>query len=222
MRKLYHQTLCPFSRKVRVALGEKKLDFILHLEKPWEGREDFLTLNPAGTVPVFEDLHGIIVVDSSVICEYLEEIYPSLALLGGTPYERAEIRRLLVWFDQKFHKEVTEKMVFEKTLKKQKGEGWPDTSLLRIGSQNLRLHLQYMAWLLQTRGWLGSETFSLADIAAGAHISCLDILNLINWEYHPVVKEWYVRLKSRPSFHSLLNDRVPGVTIPDHYANLDF
>lgn len=224
MRKLYYQILCPFSRKVRIALKEKKLDFSLQIEKPWEGREDFLSINPAGKVPVLEDLHSMIIVDSSVICEYLDEAYPSasLPLLGSELYQRVEVRRMQIWFDEKFHKEVTEKLVFEKTFKKEKGGGWPDTQVLRIGNQNLRLHLEYLAWLLRQRHWIAGDEFSIADIAGGAHISCLDFMNVINWDNHPIVKEWYIRLKSRPSFYPLLQDRAPGITPPQHYADLDF
>ena len=52
MRTLYHLWLCPFARKVRIVLAEKKLPFELEIEKVWERREEFLALNPAGEVPV--------------------------------------------------------------------------------------------------------------------------------------------------------------------------
>jgi len=222
MRKLYHQVLCPFSRKVRVALKEKRLDFSLQVEKPWEGREDFLVINPAGKVPVLEDTLSMVISDSAVICEYLEDTYSQPSLLGNDPYQRAEVRRLQVWFDEKFHKEVTEKIVFEKIFKKAKGQGYPDVAILRAGVKNMRLHLEYAAWLLERRHWIAGDIFSLADIAAAAHLSCLDFLNAIDWDHHEILKEWYSRVKSRPSFHPLLHDRIPGVLPPKHYINLDF
>ena len=222
MRKLYHQILCPFSRKVRVVLKEKKLDFSLQVEKPWEGREEFLAINPAGTVPVLEDTHAMVISDSTVICEYLEEAYPDLSLLGTDLYQRAEARRLQVWFDEKFHREVTKKIVFEKVLKKSKGQGYPDSTIIRMGNTNLTLHLEYTTWLLQRRPWISGDHFTIADITAAAHLSCLDFLNAVNWDRHEILKEWYSRVKSRPSFHPLLHDRVPGLLAPKHYANLDF
>lgn len=222
MRKLYHQVLCPFSRKVRIALKEKRLDFSLQIEKPWEGREDFLAMNPAAKVPVLEDTLSMVICDSSVICEYLEDTYPNPSYLGTDPYHRAEARRLQVWFDEKFHKEVTEKLVFEKTLKKEKRLGYPDATIIRTGNKNLKLHLEYVSWLLQRRHWIAGEAFSIADMAAGAHLSCLDFLNVIDWDQYDLLKEWYSRLKSRPSFHPLLHDRVPGILPPKHYADLDF
>src|SRR5262245_7459562 len=103
MRTLYHLALSPFSRKVRVALREKGLEFQLRVEKVWERRADFLALNPAGTVPVLVEEDGTAIAESGVICEYLEDVYPGERnLLGETPAERAEVRRLVAWFDQKF------------------------------------------------------------------------------------------------------------------------
>ena len=60
MRVLYHLTLSPFARKVRVVLAEKNLDFTLKLEKIWERRPEFLALNPAGEVPVLIEPDGTV------------------------------------------------------------------------------------------------------------------------------------------------------------------
>lgn len=123
MRRLYYLPLCPFSRKVRLALKEKKLDFDLEVERVWERRPHFLNMNPAGQVPVFQDMNGTVVVDSQGICEYLEEAYPEINLMGKTPTQRAETRRLVAWFDQKFNRDVTNNLVFEKVFKKNFGLG---------------------------------------------------------------------------------------------------
>lgn len=222
MRRLYYLPLCPFSRKVRLALKEKKLDFDLEVERVWERRPHFLNMNPAGQVPVFQDMNGTVVVDSQGICEYLEEAYPEINLMGKTPTQRAETRRLVAWFDQKFNRDVTNNLVFEKVFKKNFGLGGPDSSNLRIGSQNIHLHLEYITWLVERRNWLGGDDFSLSDIAAASHISCLDYISAVPWEQHPIAKDWYARVKSRPSFRPLLQDVVPGVPIPSHYPDLDF
>ena len=68
----------------------------------------------------------------------------------------------------------------------------------------------------------GIEEISAADLTAAAHLSCLDYLGDVPWDEHPVAKEWYARLKSRPSFRPLLADHWPGTNPPEHYANLDF
>ena len=107
MRALYHLPLSPYARKVRLVLAEKRLPVDLIVEKPWERREEYLELNPAGTVPTLVEDNGAVIPDSSVICEYLDEAYPELPILGDTIAERVEVRRLTAWFDGKFAAEVT-------------------------------------------------------------------------------------------------------------------
>ena len=222
MRYLHHLPLSPFSRKVRLVLAEKRLPFELRLEKTWDRREEYLELNPAGTVPTLIEDNGLAVPDSGVICEYLEEAYPDLPLMGRTLAERIEVRRLVAWFDGKFHAEVTRNLLGEKFMKRMSGRGHPDANALRAGYANLRGHLEYLGWLAETRKWLAGGVISLADFAAAGHISALDFAGDIDWNVSAAAREWYARMKSRPSFRAVLADRVAGITPPAHYANLDF
>jgi glutathione S-transferase len=105
MRRLYHQPLSPFCRKVRLVLAEKKIEVELVEEPTWERRMDFLRLNPAGKVPVLK-IDDLVLADSTAIFEYLEETCPEPPLLPRNPALRAEARRLTAWFDDKFHNEV--------------------------------------------------------------------------------------------------------------------
>lgn len=222
MRKLYHHWLSPFSRKVRILLKEKGLDFQLEVEKTWERREDFLALNPAGLVPVLVEHDGHVLAESQAICEYLDEVYPNKLLIGFDPATRAETRRLVSWWDLKFGREVSEPLVFEKVMRRFLGQGHPESAVIRIAHQNMKVHFDYIAWLTERRKWLAGDDFSLADIAAAAHISCLDYLGDILWEDHPATHDWYARVKSRPSMRPLLADHIPGLPPPRHYADLDF
>lgn len=225
MRRLYHLWLSPFSRKVRIVLAEKGLEFEMKVEKTWERRPDFLALNPAGQVPVLIDEDGTTVVDSGVICEYLEEVYPAekgKSLYGPTPAARAEVRRLVAWFDLKFQREVTVNLVGEKIQKRFLGLGQPDSGAIRAGHANIHMHLDYIAWLTERRSWLAGEDFSLADVAAASHISCLDYVGDVPWDDHPEARVWYARIKSRKTFRSILADHIPGVPPPKHYADPDF
>ena len=222
MRYLYHLPLSPASRKVRLVLSEKRLPFELKLEKVWERRAEYLEINPACTVPTLVEDHGLVVPDSGVICEYLEEAYPDTPLLGRTLAERVEVRRLVAWFDGKFDEEVSRNLVGEKFMKRIAGLGNPDATALRIGYTALRYHLQYIGWLAETRKWLGGATISLADFAAAAHLSAIDFTGDVDWSVSPSAHEWYARIKSRPCFRGLLADRVLGITPPPHYADLDF
>lgn len=223
MRTLYHLALSPFSRKVRVALREKGLDFQLKVEKVWERRPEFLGLNPACTVPVLIDENGTTLADSGVICEYLEEVYPGERnLLGEAPAERAEVRRLGAWFDQKFAREVTDNLLREKMMKKFLGLGEPNSAAIRAGVSNIHYHLEYIGWLTERRKFLAGDKYSLADIAAAAHLSCLDYIGDVPWAQHERAKDWYARIKSRPAFRPLLADNIAGAPPPKHYADLDF
>ncbi len=226
MRTLYHLWLCPFSRKVRIALSEKKLNYDLVIEKSWERRKAFLALNPAGEVPVLLEINdensNIVLADSSSICEYLEDSHPTPPLIDGAATDRAEIRRLIAWFDLKFYREVTRNLVDEKINKRFLGLGAPSSIAIRAGHSNIGTHLSYIEYLMERQNWLAGDKFSLADISAAAQLSCVDYINDVPWEEYPEAKSWYARLKSRPSVRPLLADRIPGVLPPKHYANLDF
>jgi glutathione S-transferase len=222
MRVLYHLPLSPYSRKVRLVLAEKRLPFELRLEKAWERRPEYLELNPAGTVPTLIDDNGLIIPDSSVICEYLDEAYPEGSLLGRTLAERIEVRRLAAWFDGRFAVEVTQNLYGEKFLRRLTRRGNPDPAAIRTGYTALRYHLDYIGWLAETRKWLAGSALSMADFAAAAHLSTLDFIGEVDWSISPPAKDWYARMKSRPSFRGILADRVPGSTPPAHYDDLDF
>lgn len=222
MRILYHLPLSPYCRKVRLVLGEKRLPFEPMMERVWERRAEYLSANPAGTVPMLVEENGLSIPNSSVICEYLEEAYPDTPLLGRTLAERVEVRRLVAWFDEKFANEVTQNLLHEKVMKRIAGRGNPDGNALRAGYANIRYHMSYLDWLAETRKWLAGPTLSLADFAAASHLSCLDFINDVDWSKAPAAKDWYARMKSRPCFRPLLNDRVTGIVPPDHYADLDF
>ena len=223
MRSLHHFPLCPFSRKVRLCLAEKHLDFGLELVEFWNKNGSFYEINHAEQVPVMVDLNGATIADSSVICEYLDETYPEKTLLAGTPAERAEVRRLVVWFDQIFGGEVTLPLLYEKVIKRQmKLKEGPNSTVIRTSKCKLKKNLEYLGWLVDRRKWLAGNHLSFADLAAGAHLSVIDYLGDIEWDLYPVAKDWYARIKSRQSFRSLLQDRAPGVAPPSHYAVLDF
>ena len=222
MPNLLHLPLDPFSRKIRIVLGEKKITASLAVEPIWERRHEFLSINPAGTVPVFIEDDGTTISTSQAIAEYLEETSIEPALIFGTALQRAEIRRLCNWFDVKFNTEVTEYLLGEKIMKRFLGLGEPSSETIRAGYANIDTHLGYIEYLAEQRAWLAGENFSLADITAASHISCIDYLGDIAWEDYQQAKQWYARIKSRPSFRPLLQDLIPGTQPPAHYKNLDF
>jgi glutathione S-transferase len=222
MRTLYHLWLSPACRKVRLVLGEKKLDADCRVEPVWERRDAFLTMNPAGEVPVMVEPEGAILCDGTAIVEYLDETTPMPPLNGSTPMERAEVRRLVGWFDGKFNDEVSANLVGEKVLKRLMRTGYPSSDAIRAGLSNIRYHLDYIGFLAERRNWLAGNRLSLADITAAAHLSCIDYIGDVPWAHNESAKTWYARIKSRPSFRPILADTVPGIAPVETYANLDF
>lgn len=222
MPMLFHLPLSPFCRKVRLVAAEKSVGVDLQVEEPWRRNEEFLALNPACLVPVWVEDDGAILAESSAICEYLDETDQSASLLGDTPGDRAETRRLAAWFDIKFYREVTDYLYGERVLKRIRRTGEPNSAAIRAGRQNISYHLDYIAWLTERRNWLAGGRLSLADLAAAAQLSTLDYLGEVPWEHAEGAKIWYQRVKSRPSFRTLLADSVPGFPPPAHYADLDF
>ncbi|MER2520095.1 MAG: glutathione S-transferase family protein [Bdellovibrionales bacterium] len=225
MYHLYHHPLDPQSRRVRLTLAEKGVSCHLASEKPWDPSAALLALNPAGELPVLiieRKNEKLCLADAQSICEYLDETLETPGLLGASSEERAETRRLIAWFDLKFHREVTTLLLGEKAIKRLMGAGEPDSLMIRAGYHNIHGHLDYIGWLIERRNWLAGEELTLADLAAGAQLSVLDYLGDVPWNTHPVAKDWYARLKSRPSFRSLLGDRLTGFPPPKHYADLDF
>jgi glutathione S-transferase len=223
MAKLYHFALDPFSRRIRLALAEKGEVVELIDEKPWAPSERLIDLNPTGLTPVFVENSGRSIAGVEALGEFLEENSKGKSLLPGKAYERAEVRRLVAWFDVKFYNEVTEPLLNEKVVKRfAKTASPPDMSQVRVALHRLRPHLDYLSLLAEERAWLAGPELSLADLAAAAHLSVLDYLGDVNWAENPVAKSYYQRIKSRPSFRTLLADALPAMPPAAHYADLDF
>ncbi len=221
---LLHQfPLCPFSRKVRLLLGEKGVGYELVLEKPWERRDEFLDLNPSGQTPVMvESERGITLIHSDAICEYFEETVDKARMISGTATDRAEIRRLTAWFDEQFYRSVTDPMLCERMMKRLVHHTPPDTGALREAMKAANAMLDYVDYLIDHRNWLAGSALSLADLAAAAHISVVDYLGGVDWRAHEQTRNWYMGLKSRPSFRPLLSERMGVIVPPEWYDKHDF
>ncbi len=221
MNRLYHYPLSPFSRKVRLTLAEKRIEVELVEERYWERSPEFLRRNPAGRVPVLR-MGSRNLSDSTAICEYLEETVPDPPLMPKSAEDRYEVRRLTAWFDDGFYRDVTAKLLGERVFRKVMGTGYPDSANVKAGARAIKVHIDYMASLLDQRRWLAGDAMSLADFAAAGHLSCLDYISDVDRNRSDVVKDWYAKIKSRPAFRSILADQVPGFPPPAHYADLDF
>lgn len=231
MMKLLHYPLSVTSRFVRLIFGECEVTAELVEERAWERRPEFLLLNPAGTLPVLIEDEGPAIVGAWAVSEYLDETrgfgLADRRLLPPGSEHRAEVRRLTEWFLFKFDEEVTNYLVEEKVVKRERAKaggsgGAPNSALLRAARANIRTHLRYIDHLIAARNWLAGDRMSYADLAAAAALSVADYMGEVPWPEAGEAKDWYMRMKSRPSFRPLLADRIRAVRPPSHYDQLDF
>lgn len=223
MWHLYQFPLCPFSRKVRLLLGEKGVAYDLVTEYPWEARPGYRDIDPAGRTPAMHDAtRDLTMSDSVAICEYFEETEAGKPLYAGSAGQRAEIRRLIAWFDSKFYAEVGAPLLQEKMIKRLFYRQTPDATMLRHAMRAATAHMEMLGSLLDHHNWLTGTTMTMADLAAAAHLSVADYLGGIDWAGHDLVHDWYAVLKSRPSFRPLLDERMGALMPPPHYADVNF
>ncbi len=223
MRTLYHYNLCGFCRIARFMLSEKKLDFACKYSTLWDIGDDILKLK-VQTLPVLVDINGTLIHGESAIREYLEEVYTTQNLLGNDSTVRAECRRIADWFCFDFYHDVYYPIILEKILKlfAKNIDRTPAPTNIRKAMSKLGSHMEYLTWLAERRNWLGGQHFSVADIYAASFLSVLDYLGCVQWNKYEIVKEWYVRIKSRPSFRNILTDYMPQIPPSKDYSNLDF
>ena len=225
---LFHFPLDPFCRRMRLALAECRVEHVAEEVQPWRDASRLPALTPPAELPVLALADGTVIAGLLAVSEYVEEVrdrdLPSL--LGATPAQRAETRRLTAFFDGRFHMEVSGVVLMEKALRRllprEMGGGAPDTTRLRQALARLPEYLELIERLSAARGLIAGEHLSMADLAAASHLSVLEYLDALRFDGFEAAKIWYQRIKSRPSFRPLLADRVAGILPPAVYAELDF
>lgn len=223
MPRLLQHRLDPASRLARLMCAEYGVAVDLEDVKPWLRETHILEMNPAAMGPIMiED--GEPIVGGLAILHAIEERWAPSAVAGLFPAQakdRAEMWRLLDWVLLKLNDEVT-RYVFEEKIVKRDKRTTPDPAVLRVAKANLTEHLLYFNWLFATRTWIAGDVMTLADFALAAHLSSLDYLGDVAWDTSDETRQWYARIKSRPAFRTLLNDRVAAMPAAAGYADLDF
>ena len=225
MPSLLHHPLDPSSRLVRLMCAEYGVPLDVEEIKPWLREPELLDINPAATLPILLTEGDVPVIGVLATVHAVEDLYAPESIEGLVPPHpaaRAEMWRLVEWIVVKLNDEVTRYVLEEKIVKRDHKGATPDPAVLRVAKANLNEHMLYFNWLLATRTWLGGDTMTLADFALAAHLSTLDYLGDIDWGKAGETRDWYARLKSRPAFRTLLNDRVVALPPQRGYADLDF
>ena len=199
MLKLYDSPECPFCQKTRIVLAEKDLTYEIvpvDLKAGDQKRPEFLKLNPFGKVPVMID-DEVIVYDSTIINEYLEDEYPHPQLMPADSAARARVRTFEDYADNAFLA-VTSTIMRE--LRKPEGER--DQEKLATARQQTTRMLSVLEGSLAGRSWLVGN-FSLADVAFAPRVVILPALGVTLDPEWKNVAAWIQRLNQRASIHDL-------------------
>ncbi len=199
MIKLYDYPDCPFSQKVRVVLAEKDLEYervLVDLRKGEQKTPEFLKLNPYGKVPVLID-EDVVIYDSTIINEYLNEEYPNAPLMPDDSAGRARVRLLEDFADNSFTPPAG--LVLAEL---NKPEGERDGERLRRYQSELLRVLGRLEVVLDGREFLVGD-FTLADVAFVPRVLLLPQLGIETdprWRHVPA---WVARLRERSSVQVL-------------------
>ncbi|MCZ6449470.1 MAG: glutathione S-transferase family protein [Deltaproteobacteria bacterium] len=194
--KLYHFPASTNSRKVRILLIEKGLEFeriYVDLTKKEQKKPEYLKINPFGQVPALDD-DGFIVYDSTIINEYLEDEYPHPPLLPNDSDGRARARLMEDFRDIHFTPHFVEII---REIRKPEAER--DQKVIQNAKGIITQCFDRIERELEGRDYLAG-TFSLADISYMPNIALLERLEIPVDPKYKNMRAWIGRLKARPSF----------------------
>ena len=221
MITLYHYYLCSSSRYIRLILEEHNITYQTQLENYWKPQKDFLQLNPAGHLPVLINEENFPIIGANACVEYIRDLKSRPYLFVDDYREKAEINRLVHWFDVVFKKEVFDPIIYEKVFSRIVDNITPNSENIRAALNNLDFHIQYLNYLLNNKKYFIKDEITSLDFLAGANFSVLDYLGLLNLNSYENIREWYFKIKSRPSFKTLLKDQIVGLNPHENYKDMD-
>lgn len=208
--KIYDVNGFPNPLRVRLALAEKqaldKVEFEpVDVMAGEHRREEFLAKNPAAGVPVLELEDGTCLAESSAIIQYLDESLEGISLTGSSAKERASISmyqrraefKVLDAIAGYFH-HATEGL--GPTLENHQNNAWGEHQ-----KQVALNGLSYFDQLLSGQPYVAGEVFSAADITLYAGLVFAQFAKVELPEPCQNIREWQLRVESRPSFKQVLN-----------------
>lgn len=245
MLELYHDWSAVCCLKVRLCLVEKDLDWesqVVNLLKLDQLKSEYLRLNPNGVVPTL--VHdGNAIWESSLINEYLNEVFSGVNLVPDRPVEKARMRYWVKFEDDVLFpivgsatvnlimrhalSDLPKDLVEERLTQHPNSEraellrnalNKPEVDVQAVEDANQRMNkaLLHMERRLSEAPWFAGENYSLADIASAALIERLEELNFMGlWENKPAVKNWIDRVKARPAYQMALLQTVQRMPKPE-------
>lgn len=226
---LFHNDMSTCSQKVRLVFAEKGLDYEsrhLNLRAGEQHRPDYLEINPKGVVPALL-ADGVPIVESNIICEFLDDLMPDIPLRPAEPVAAAQMRLWMHKLDDGIHADtgVVSSAIAFRYQKFEKGEAHArklvedipdeakrermrsivfdgvDSPLFLKSISRFDGLLEQMESALSGQDWLAGNEFSLADAALSPYITRLDQLHLSGmWSARPRIADWYDRLRRRESY----------------------
>lgn len=194
--KLIASLTSPYVRKIRIVLAEKKIDYDLVLDSPWEPANRVAQFNPLGKVPVLVLDDDSTVYDSRVIAEYLDAVAPNNRLIPASGRERISVKRWEALADGLLDAAVAA------FLEGRRPEGERSASWIERQRGKVESALKAMSEELGEQSWCHGNGLSLADIAVGCALGYVSFrLGDIPWAgQYPNLAALYERLMLRPAF----------------------
>jgi glutathione S-transferase len=194
--KLIGSLASPFTRKVRVVLAEKKIDYEFEIDNPWKAEAVTPKFNPLGKVPVLILDDGSTIFDSRVIVSFLDGASPLSRLVPSEPRVRVEVRRWEALSDGVLDAGIAARLENQRDAKL-RNPAWIDRQMGKVRSGLLALDAD-----LGEKQWCAGNSCTLADIALGVCLGWLDFrYPKMDWKKdHPNLARHFAKLSERPSF----------------------
>jgi RNA polymerase-associated protein len=189
MMVLYSGTTCPFSQRCRFVLFEKGMDFEIRDIDLYNKPEDIAVMNPYGQVPILVE-RDLILYESSIINEYIDERFPHPQLMPADPVMRARTRLFLYNFEKELFVHVS-------TLENRID---PNPKAQEQARQNIRDRLAQLAPMLLKNKYMLGDEFSMLDVAVAPLLWRLDHYGIELPKTAAPLQKYAERIFSRPAY----------------------
>ncbi len=206
---LHGAATSPFVRKAWIFLKEKELEFEHRQLDPLDKSERFLSMNPLGRIPVLEEADGNLISDSSVICDYLENIHPSPSLYPSDNRDRARA----LWFEEYADTLLTQvcAQVFwmHIIIPIRSGEPTDQTEVDAFRDKNYPGAFDYLEDMAPDGSGIVNNEFGIADISLASAVRLLDLAGApLDADRWPRFNDYYQRVINRPSAKSIVDEEL--------------